>query len=66
MAKEKPLFVQEARLYERAYLVVLARHFQTEAEAKSVATRIADSLGKAEEAFTIMAITYDISPVPDG
>ena len=66
MSKEKLLFVQDVRLYERAYLVVLARHFQTEAEAKAVAARIADSLGKAEEAFTVMATTYDIFPVPDG
>lgn len=66
MSKEKLLFVQDVRLYECAYLVVLARHFQTEAEAKAVAARIADSLGKAEEAFTVMATTYDIFPVPDG
>ena len=65
MAKEKPLFVQEVRLYERAYLVVLARHFQTEAEAKAVAVRMTESLGAAKDSFTVMATTYDIAPLQD-
>ena len=64
LAKEKPLFVEEARLCTRAYIVVLAQHFETAAEAKATAERIADRLGSAEETFTVMEAMYDISPLP--
>lgn len=64
-AKESPLFVQEIRPCERAYLVVLAEHFETASEAKAAAVRMTERLDATKGSFTVMATTYDIAPLKD-
>ena len=61
--QESSLIVQEARLYKRSYLVVLAQHFESKDEAEATAERLSKKLDADDGGCVVMETTYDISPV---